>query len=365
MAAYKDTWNNYGGKSWRVTCYYTDWKGKRVRHDKRGFKTKKEAAEYEREFLAKKTKDTNMGFGTFIDIYLDDIRSSIKPTTMVTKENIIKTHIRSYFENKSLSEISSTDILQWQNAMLSLRDENGKGYSPTYLRTVQNQMSAIFNHAVKYYDLPKNPCIAHRKMGKAKAPEMMFWTNEEYCKFIEKMIVKPMSYYAFQMLYWTGIRCGELLALTKSDFDFEASTVRITRNFQVINGREVIQTPKSEKGVRTIDLPEFLLREIQDYIDSLYRVSDDTRIFPVTKSYLHHELDRGAKAAGVKRIRLHDLRHSNVALLVNLGYSAVQIGDRLGHESTTITDRYVHLFPSIQKEMVKKMDALWEDKTNG
>ena len=209
MAVYKDKWNGYKGDTWRVAVYYKAWKGIRRKHEKRGFATKKEALAYEREYIAKTSKDTNMGFDTFVDIYMSDIKPQIKLSTYVTKENIINAHICSYFENKSLSEITANDILQWQNALLSLRDDDGKGYSQTYLRTIQNQLNAIFNHAVKYYDLPKNPCIANKKMGKSKSKEMLFWTMDEYLKFSEVMKEKPISYYAFQILYWTGIRCGD------------------------------------------------------------------------------------------------------------------------------------------------------------
>ncbi len=364
MAVYKDKWNGYSGDTWRVACYYKDWKGNRKKHDKRGFATKKEAQAYEREFLAKRSKDIKMKFSTFIDIYMSDMKPQLKQSTMANKENIIETHIRPYFENKSLSDISSTDILQWQNELLSQRDDQGKGYSQTYLRTIQNQLNAIFNHAVKYYDLPKNPCLANKKMGKAKAGEMLFWTKEEYLKFSEQMKTKPISYYAFQILYWTGIRCGELLALTKSDFDLEKRTLRISKNYQVIKGEALITSPKSEKSNRIIELPEFLCEEMQDYFDSLYKVDENSRLFQVTKSYLHHEMDRGAKAAGVKRIRVHDLRHSSCALLIELGYSPVQIAERLGHESVTITERYSHLYPSVQRQMADKLnEAFKEDES--
>ena len=272
MAVYKDKWNGYTGSSWRVACYYKDWQGNRKKHEKRGFATKKEALAYEHEFLAKKTKDINMGVDTFIDIYMSDMKPQLKASTYATKETIIDTHIRPYFKNFSLSEVNSTDILQWQNEMLSFRDENDKAYSPTYLRTIQNQLNAIFNHAVKYYDLPKNPCIVNKKLGKAKAKEMLFWTKEEYLAFSDAVRDKPVSYYAFQILYWTGIRCGELLALTKADFDMEQRILKINKNYQVVNGKEMITTPKTEKSIRQIDLPEFICDEIQDYIDSLYRL---------------------------------------------------------------------------------------------
>ncbi len=362
MAVYKDKWNGYSG-TWRVACYYTDWKGIKRKHEKRGFKTKKAALEYEREFLAKKTKDVNMGFDTFIDIYMSDMRPQLKQSTMANKENIIETHIRSYFENKSLSEITPTDILQWQNCLLALRDDQGKGYSQTYLRTIQNQLNAIFNHAVKYYDLPKNPCSATKKMGKSKCKEMLFWTKDEYLKFSEVMKGKPVSYYAFQILYWTGIRSGELLALTKSDFDLEKHTLRINKNYQVVKGEGMITTPKTEKSNRVIELPQFLCEEMQDFFESIYKVDDESRIFVITKSYLHHEMDRGAKAAGVKRIRIHDLRHSSCALLIELGYSPIQIGERFGHESVTITERYSHLYPSVQRQMADKLDETFKENS--
>jgi len=356
MAVYKDKWNGYNNESWRVSVYYKDWKGEQKRHDKRGFKTKKEAVAYEREFLARNNKDINMGFDTFVDIYLGDLKPQIKASTYATKESVIDAHIRPYFKNKSLAEITSTDILQWQNALLSLRDDQGKGYSQTYLRSIQNQLNAIFNHAVKYYDLAKNPCLSNKKMGKVKTREMLFWTKEEYLKFAEEMKEKPLSYYAFELLYWTGIRCGELLALTRDDFDLEKKTLRINKTFQTVKGKEMVTSPKTEKSNRRIDLPEFLCREMEDYFASLYKMDGESRLFPVTKHYMHHELDRGCKSAGVKRIRIHDLRHSSCALLINLGYSPVQIAQRLGHESVTVTERYSHLYPSVQQEMAKKLD---------
>ena len=193
-------------------------------------------------------------------------------------------------------------------------------------------------------------------MGKKKNREMLFWTKEEYLKFADAMMDKPMSYYAFEMLYWTGIREGELLALTPADFDFEKRTVTINKSFQHLNGRDIITSPKTEKSNRTIQLPKFLCDEMQDYLKMLYDVGLEDRMFPVTKSYLHREMDRGAKEAGVKRIRIHDIRHSHVSLLIDMGFSVTAIADRVGHESIDITYNYAHLFPSKQAEMADKLD---------
>ena len=186
---------------------------------------------------------------------------------------------------------------------------------------------------------------------------MSFWTKEEYLQFAEAMMDKPQSYYAFELLYWCGIREGELLALTPADFDLEKGILSITKSYQRLKGRDVITEPKTPKSVREIRMPDFLTEEIRDYLKSLYGVQPDERIFDMTKSSLHHEMDRGAKEAGVKRIRIHDLRHSHISLLIDMGFSAVAIADRVGHESIDITYKYAHLFPSKQDEMAGRLNA--------
>ena len=257
-----------------------------------------------------------------------------------------------------MSSITPQQIIRWQNELINSRDKNGKPYSPVYLKTIQNQLSAIFNHAVRYYNLKENPCVKAGSMGKKKSREMLFWTKDEYLKFIDAMMDKPLSFYAFEMLYWCGIREGELLALTPADFDFDKETVTINKSYQRLHGEDVITTPKTKKSNRTIKMPHFLCEEMQEYLSMLYGLKKKDRIFTVTKSYLHHEMDRGAKAAGVKRIRIHDLRHSHISLLIDMGFSAVAIADRVGHESIEITYQYAHLFPSKQTEMAKRLDDL-------
>ena len=165
------------------------------------------------------------------------------------------------------------------------------------------------------------------------------------------MMDKPLSYYAFEILYWCGLRLGEMLALTPKDFNFEAKTVKIDKSYQRLKGRDVITTPKTKKSNRVIKMPQFLCEEMREYIGMFYSAGKDDRIFPVTKSYMHHEMDRGSKEENVKRIRIHDLRHSHVSLLIEMGFTALAIADRLGHESIEVTYRYAHLFPSKQAEL--------------
>ena len=352
MSVYKEEKTN----TWRVIYRYTDWTGQRKQSQKRGFKTKREAQAGEREQMNKATADLDMTFESFIKLYTQDMQSRIKENTWHTKENIINTKLLPYFKKRKISQIMPKDIINWQNEMINYRDAKGKPYSPVYLKTLHNQLSAIFNHAVKYYGLRENPAAKVGNMGKSKSREMLFWTKEEYLKFAEVMMDKPIAYYAFEVLYWCGIREGELLALTPADFDFTKGTVSITKSYQRINGRDIITPPKTEKSNRIIKMPKFLCEEMQDYLKSLYGIEPDERIFPITKNYLHREMDRGSAQAGVKRIRIHDLRHSHVSLLIEMGFSAVAIADRVGHESIDITFNYAHLFPSRQTEMADKLD---------
>ncbi|MBO6055112.1 MAG: site-specific integrase [Oscillospiraceae bacterium] len=353
MAVYKEEKTN----TWRVVFRFTDWNGERKQTQKRGFKTKREALAWEREQLNKVGSELDMSFKSFMERYTEDVQPRRKENTWSTKEHIIRTKLVPYFGKLRVNAITAQQIISWQNEMINHRDENGKPYSPVYLKTINNQLSAIFNHAVRYYNLRENPCKKAGSMGKKKNREMLFWTKEEYLRFAESMMDKPISYYAFEMLYWCGIREGELLALTPADFDFEKNTVSITKTYNRINGQDVITEPKTEKSNRVIAMPEFLADEIQDYLRMLYDVSENDRIFPLSKSYLHREMDRGAKAAGVQRIRIHDIRHSHVSLLIDMGFSATAIADRVGHESIDITYNYAHLFPSRQTEMADRLNV--------
>ena len=352
MAVYKEDKTG----TWRVIYRYTDWNGERKQTQKRGFKTRREAQAWEHEQLNKKNADLDMKFKSFVELYTADVKTRLKENTWATKEHIIRTKLEPYFGKLKMCAITPQQIITWQNELINYRDEQGKAYSPVYLKTVNNQLSAIFNHAVKYYNLRENPCKKAGSMGKKKNREMQFWTKEEYLKFADAMMDKPLSYYAFEMLYWCGLREGELLALTPSDFDFEKRTVSITKSYQRLNGQDLITTPKTEKSNRVITMPKFLSDEIQDYLKMLYDIEPDARMFTVTKSYLYREMERGAKKAGVKRIRVHDLRHSHVSLLIDMGFSATAIADRVGHESIDITYNYAHLFPSKQTEMADRLD---------
>ena len=304
---------------------------------------------------------------------MDILKAALKRTGM-TASAYIRELIRtggnidtSYPEDRARAIRVIAGIANNINQAVKLGNSQGRLYYSDIdkLQNSLDDVSAIFNHAVNFYHLPSNPAQKAGNMGKEEHREMLFWTKEEYLKFADVMMDKPVSYYAFEILYWCGLRMGELLALTPADFNFETHTLRINKSYQRLHREDVITPPKTLKSNRTIKMPQFLCDEMQDYLKMLYEPKEDERIFTISKSYLHHEMNRGSKVSGVKRIRVHDLRHSHVSLLINMGFTVLAIADRMGHESIDITYRYAHLFPSEQTQMAEQLDIERMEKLNG
>ena len=140
MAVYKELKTN----TWKVYYRYTDWQGERKQTTKRGFLTKREALAWEREQLNKTKADLDMTFASFVEHYTEDLKTRLKENSWSTKDHIIRTKLIPYFGRLKMCAITPQIVMTWQNEMLRFRDKDGKPYSPVYLRTVQNQLTAIF-----------------------------------------------------------------------------------------------------------------------------------------------------------------------------------------------------------------------------
>jgi len=351
MPAYKD---EKTGK-WFAKFYYTNWQGIKKQKWKRGFATKKEALGFERDFLEKQSANPDMTFQNLYEIYMEDMAARLKQSTLLTKKTVLQTHILPFFGSKPINEIKASDVRRWQAKLMS----SPNNYSQTYLKKINTELNSIINYAKRFYDLNTNPCGKAGTIGKAKAEEMDYWTYDEYIAFREGVKDKPLSYICFEVLYWTGMREGELLALSPADIDLDNKIISINRTYQRIGGKDVFTSPKTRKSKRKIPIPNFLCQELSDYIQSRYMLDTDERLFPVTKSYLSHEIIRGCKNTGVKKIRIHDIRHSHASLLINQGCDALMLADRLGHEKVSTTlNTYSHLFPHKQQELVHSLESL-------
>lgn len=343
-------------KTWYVKCYYTDYTGTKRQRKKRGFKRQKDAKEWERNFLETQQADVTMTFENFIKLYNEDMKHRLREHTYTQKQYIIEKKLLPFFGKLPISQITPVLVRKWQNELTSYRNDQDRPYSETYLRTINNQLAAIMNYAVRYYGLRENPCRKAGTIGKNHAEEMQIWTSEEFKCFLEKVSDKPSSRAGFLTLYYTGLRIGELLALEYTDIDFENCQITVNKSYQRIKDRDIITPPKTPRSIRTISIPIFLRDELKGYTNKIYGLHKHDRIFPYTKHFYEHEMKRGIKASGVKPIRIHDLRHSHASLLIELGLSPVAVADRLGHEKVETTlNTYSHLFPHKRDEVAEKL----------
>ena len=346
MPVYKDEKRD----TWFVRCYYTDIRGKKKQAFKRGFKLQRDAKQWETDFLKQIHGSSDMTFQALYEIFIKDMESRYKESTIEGYTNVFSLHILPYFGKRPISGITPKDIRAWQTELM------GKGYSDAYLLRINNMIVSILNFAVSYYDLPSDPCHKAGSMGK-RTTVVNFWTIEEYQKILSSVTDKT-AHIMFQVFYYSGFRCGEFLALTLEDIDFEKNKISISKSLRRAGGKDIVTSPKTPKSVRTISMPGFVMDELREYVNSIYGLTDKDRIFPFTKSYINGCIRRACKATGIKRIRIHDLRHSHASYLIHLGCSPLLISERLGHEKVQTTlNTYSHLYPNKQQELVAMMES--------
>jgi integrase len=334
------------------TCYYVDWQGERRRKVKRGFTLARDAKKAEREFLDQYAEQCNMSFSAFYDIYIADCKARLKADTVETKQSKFKGSILPYFSNFCIADITPAHVRQWQNKIM-------QEYKPTTQRQLQAQLSSLFNFAVKFYGLKRNPAKIAGSIGTLKAGRLDFWTLEEFNKVIaceEDISFKT----AFILLFYSGLRSGELLALNVGDYDAKEKTVTVNKTLARVKGGFAITTPKTEKANRIIKLPLVATKQLDKYIAALYEPKGSDRLFiSQNKLNLVNTLKKDADKAGVKRIRVHDLRHSHASLLINNNVNIKAVSDRLGHEDIQTTlNIYAHLYEHQQSNIAALLDKL-------
>lgn len=350
MPVYKNEDKN----TWYCKFYYKDWQGNRKQKKKEGFKTQREAKAFERDYLHKEEGSCDMSFNSMSELYLEDTKKTLKPTSYSVKKSIFDCRILPVLGDMPINTITPNVLRQFNNTLL----DSEEGYSTLYLKKVNGQISCVFNFAVKYYNMRYNPCKLYEGVqGKPKG-EMLFWTLDEYKKFIQA-VTKKQYFIAYEILFWTGMRSGELLALNIEDVDLDKKQINIDKNYAKLNNEELILTPKTKKSKRVIEIPQFLADEIKDYIGSLYSPSSTDRLITVSRPGLRVKLNACAKKANVKQIRIHDLRHSHASLLIEQGFQPLIIAERLGHENIKTTlETYAHLYPNKQSQVCEKLETL-------
>lgn len=355
MPSYKDQTT---GK-WFCKFYYADHTGNRKQKLKRGFDLKRDADQWERDFLEKMQGTPEMSFETLSKLYLDHIQLNRKEITYKCKESRVRVWLVPYFKDMQINKIAPLDVKNWQDHLKKSQTVHGNPLSSGYIGTLHRELSNMFNYAVKYYGLKKNPCPVVGNVKKNRNRSLNFWTLDQFNEFINTFDQSDPFRLAFLVLYWTGMRVGELQALTIGDFDADSQTITINKTYHLIHGQDVITEPKTSAGNREIKINASLVKELQHHISRLYEPDNTTRLFSMTPSAYGKQLAEHAKTANLPKIRVHDLRHSHASLLIELGFSPTLIASRLGHEKVSVTlDIYGHLYPNKQDELADKLESI-------
>lgn len=346
MSATKDPKTN----KWISRFYYTDYTGTRKQAFKRGFNTKKEALDYEREYIKKLEYSNNMTFKSLYDLYIEDMRHRLKETTINKKEYIFRGKILNFFGEMTLDSITPIVIRTWQNKLPN-------SLASSTIRIINAELSAILNYAYKYYNLKENPCIKAGVIGNLKPQkEFNIISLEEFEIFISN--VKIIYYKVlFKLLFYTGIRIGEALALTKKDIDFEKGIIDINKSYSYSTRK--ISTTKNSSSNRKIKINDKLIKCIHEYLKKIYGLGNKDRIFEVTSTSIDYHLNRALIKSNLPRMRIHDLRHSHATLLIQNGVDIVSVARRLGHSDIKTTlQRYSHLYRDSDEKIALLLDSL-------
>ncbi len=338
-------------KTWYCKFYFKDYTGQRKQKCKRGFARKSDAMTYERDFLLNMSDSPAITFGTLRRAYADFCATRLKGSTLRAKESMIRNNIAPYFDSRQIDQITTQDVSMWQDAI------KAKGFKATSLRQINGQLTAIFNFAVKYKGLARNPCIEPIGSTSRESISISFWTLDEYNSFISH--VTDITYKTiYEILYYSGCRIGELLALTLSDIDFQRNTISISKTFDYHIKKDNIGTPKTQNSVRTVVLPEKIIANLKDYTTHIYDITPDNALFFFSYDQISAYKNRVCQQYNIKRIRLHDFRHSHVSLLVEMGTDIYLIAERIGDDVQTVQRTYAHLYPNKQHALADKLNIL-------
>lgn len=354
MPVYKNEKNG----TWFVKLRYTDYTGARKQKTKRGFEKKGDAKQWEHDFIANRQGSPDMLFSDLAAKYLEDKKANKKEITYKTDKSRIDTWILPTFKDWPINEIDAKAVRRWQNELRKATTRTGKPLSENYRHNIVAVLSSVFAYAVKLYDLPKNPVKIAGNTAGERTKRKDYWTLDQFKKFIATFPEHDVYYTIFMVLYWTGMRLGELQALTVADV--LPDRIKINKTGHVLNGEFVVTTPKTKTSIRDVDITPELYAVIEEYRQKMYKPKKTDRLFPINYARIWQQFKMHIEASELPSIRVHGLRHSHASLLINLGYDALVVRDRLGHKSIATTlDTYSHMFPSKQAELVDKLSEMW------
>ncbi|MBP3037946.1 site-specific integrase [Bacillaceae bacterium Marseille-Q3522] len=321
---------------------------------RRGFTSSKEARLAESQFIInwenEVIADEEYTLKEVAEEYLEWYKRRRKESSYTKIASIVNTHLITAFGSKKISSIRNRDITKFHDHLID-------NFSAAHAKKIHTTLSAIFNFAIKQEYVKKNPARLVGNVDMEDKKHMEYWTLEEFKQFIA--IIDDLPYKTlFMTLYYSGLRKGELLALIWADIDFNRNTISVSKT--VYNRK--VTSPKTKASNRTVLMPKHTMQLLArlkvsaDHYKSNYVVFgefyDHVSTTTLDRRFAHY-----VKKAEVKKIRIHDFRHSHASYLINKGYTPTMIAKRLGHgDVATLLNIYGHLYPSTEKEAVSKME---------
>ncbi len=350
---------------------HNTWYVKYQNRTKRGFKTKRDALLYESKLmLSNNTEDDAIRFYDLINEYLSFKKADVQYTTYLKYKEGIEIVMKPNFPNKPVNQISSYDCDVFKTIVQDLN------YSSNYKNKLLTQFKGIFNYAVKRNYIITNPAAMMKSFKKTtgeleseKYREGNVWSNDEFYQFVE--CVEETVYKAlFMTLFLTGMRLGEALALSWSDLSNSELSITKSHTKQTEKGSYEIKIPKNTSSVRVVAINRSLNKMLLDLKETARQTTIDFSekdfIFggkkPLSRTTIDRKKDEAVMKSGVKRIRIHDFRHSHASILITNGMNIVSVSKRLGHSDVNMTLKvYTHL---INKKDEKLLSFLEDSSHN-
>ncbi len=331
MPAYLDP----NTKKWLCKFRYKDWTGKTLYKTKRGFKLKKEALAFENDFKAQAQHNPTLTLDSLVSKYLEDYKLNHKESSYRAVKRTMDTKILHVFGTFPINDITSYQVKEWQNEVKK------SGAAEASIRTYNMMFRSVFRWAMKYYGLPKNPFDSIGIEGKP-SKSIDFWELEEFKRF-DAAADNPVYRVIFNILFYSGMRIGELMALEPEDFDFDTCTIHISKQYN--DDFETVTSPKTTAGIRTVTMPPSIMAMVQDVFERFYDLPRPRPFGYFTRKGIAFVMKRYAEKAGLRHIKIHDLRHSHASMLLKQGVNVTAVSKRLGHSSPATTLRvYAHVY---------------------
>lgn len=349
---YKEVTNPATGRKRKTKLWYTKGKitieGKRMDYYKAGFSSEEEARKYENEYLikAKAGINNNMTYNDLFNLYLEDYKKDGKLRTHQDFQQLYNNRIKDFFGTMKVSDITNAKIRLWQQELIKTTKKDGTHFSNSYLDKIQSLFKMPLNYGLKHGLIDKNINFEKIKFRSEKKKEMDFYSPHEFNLFIEE--ADSLKYKTlFLTLYFCGLRKGEALALTWNDVDFKNKCLKIEKTYDSRN--HIVTPPKTNNSYRTILIPERCLEALKE-LKSYYKIKNkDVERFvfgyfaPLGLTPIEKANKKYAAKAGLRKIRIHDFRHSHVSYLLSKGISPFVIAKQIGDTPEMVNNIYGHL----------------------